>query len=96
MIFILGFLLAVPSWPRQISATMTKFEQQFEDMDVRAGYMEGAMNSSTSSATPQEEVDGLIRMVADENQLELGAAFEDAAVPTGAAAQPDGLQPLPP
>lgn len=40
----------------QISSTMTQFEQQFEDMDVRAGYMEGAMNSTTSSATPQEEV----------------------------------------
>jgi len=69
----------------KISATMSNFEQQFEDMDVRAGYMEGSMNATTSSATPQEEVDGLIRMVADENQLELGNAFDDALVPSSQA-----------
>eukprot|EP00617_Octactis_speculum_P019615 CAMPEP_0185752304 /NCGR_PEP_ID=MMETSP1174-20130828/11112_1 /TAXON_ID=35687 /ORGANISM="Dictyocha speculum, Strain CCMP1381" /LENGTH=190 /DNA_ID=CAMNT_0028429701 /DNA_START=114 /DNA_END=686 /DNA_ORIENTATION=- len=62
----------------KISATMTDFEQQFEDMDVRAGYMEDAMNSSTASATPQEDVDGLIKMVADENNLALGSALDDA------------------
>eukprot|EP00618_Florenciella_parvula_P012142 CAMPEP_0119543450 /NCGR_PEP_ID=MMETSP1344-20130328/54124_1 /TAXON_ID=236787 /ORGANISM="Florenciella parvula, Strain CCMP2471" /LENGTH=93 /DNA_ID=CAMNT_0007587733 /DNA_START=26 /DNA_END=306 /DNA_ORIENTATION=- len=30
-------------------------------------------NTSTSSATPQEDVDSLIQKVADENQLELGS-----------------------
>uniref|UniRef100_A0A7S2WTG4 Uncharacterized protein n=1 Tax=Rhizochromulina marina TaxID=1034831 RepID=A0A7S2WTG4_9STRA len=79
----------------KISATMTNFEQQFEDMDVRAGYMEGAMNSSTSSATPQEDVDSLIKIVADENQLELGAAFEDAAVPTAKPAEAEQTEAAP-
>lgn len=62
----------------KISSTMSQFEEQFETMDVRAGYMESAMNASTSSATPQEDVDGLIRMVADENNLALGNALDEA------------------
>lgn len=62
----------------RISKTMDSFEQQFEDMDVRAGYMENAMSSSTAMSTPQEEVDGLIQMVADEAGLELGEQLDDA------------------
>jgi len=34
-------------------------------------------NTSTSSATPQEDVDSLIQKVADENQLELGSQLDD-------------------
>ena len=49
----------------KISKTMDNFEKQFEDMDVRSGYMENAMSNSSASATPAEEVDQLIRMVAD-------------------------------
>ena len=41
---------------------MDKFEKQFEDMDVRAGYMEGTMAASTATSTPQEEVDALIQV----------------------------------
>lgn len=62
----------------RISKTMDNFEQQFEDMDVRAGYMENAMSNSTSMSTPQEQVDGLIQMVADEAGLELGEQLDDA------------------
>lgn len=62
----------------RISRTMDNFEQQFEDMDVRAGYMENAMGDSTAMSTPQEQVDGLIQMVADEAGLELGEQLDDA------------------
>lgn len=62
----------------RISKTMDNFEQQFEDMDVRAGYMENAMSNSTAMSTPQEQVDGLIQMVADEAGLELGEQLDDA------------------
>lgn len=62
----------------RISKTMDSFEQQFEDMDVRAGYMENAMSSSTAMSTPQEQVDDLIMMVADEAGLELGQELDDA------------------
>ncbi|CAM9849886.1 unnamed protein product [Chrysoparadoxa australica] len=62
----------------KISKTMDKFETQFEDMDVRAGYMENAMSDSTALGTPQEQVDELIHMVADEAGLELGNVLDDA------------------
>ncbi|CAN0541297.1 unnamed protein product [Ectocarpus sp. 12 AP-2014] len=77
----------------RISKTMDSFEQQFEDMDVRAGYMENAMGDSTAMSTPQEQVDGLIQMVADEAGLELGEQLDDAGpvsnkVPAKPAAAP--------
>ena len=50
---------------------MDSFEQNFEDMDVRAAYMEGAMNASTAQATPQDEVDTLMREVAESYNLDL-------------------------
>lgn len=61
----------------KISAVMDKFEQQFEDLDVKAAYMDQAMNSTTANATPVDQVDELVKMVADENNLQLGEAFSD-------------------
>lgn len=60
-----------------LSSIMDKFETQFEDLDVKAEYMEGAMNSTTATITPAEQVDGLIQMVADQNNLELGDEFSE-------------------
>ena len=37
----------------KISYTMEEFEKQFADMDVKSGYMEGAMEASTSMSTPR-------------------------------------------
>eukprot|EP00584_Thalassiosira_punctigera_P001409 CAMPEP_0172529866 /NCGR_PEP_ID=MMETSP1067-20121228/3816_1 /TAXON_ID=265564 ORGANISM="Thalassiosira punctigera, Strain Tpunct2005C2" /NCGR_SAMPLE_ID=MMETSP1067 /ASSEMBLY_ACC=CAM_ASM_000444 /LENGTH=205 /DNA_ID=CAMNT_0013313993 /DNA_START=359 /DNA_END=976 /DNA_ORIENTATION=+ len=59
----------------KISQIMDKFEQQFEDLDVKAAYMDTAMNATTASATPVDQVDELVKMVADENNLELGEEF---------------------
>uniref|UniRef100_A0A7S1Z7S6 Uncharacterized protein n=1 Tax=Trieres chinensis TaxID=1514140 RepID=A0A7S1Z7S6_TRICV len=75
----------------QLSATMDKFESQFEDLDVKTQYMEGAMNATTATSTPAEQVDELITMVADENNLELGDAFAEAG-PVGKKA-PEVKQP---
>jgi len=61
----------------KISKTMDKFESQFEDLDVKTQYMEGAMNATTATSTPSDQVDDLIMMVADKNNLELGDAFSD-------------------
>ena len=61
----------------EISKIMDKFEGQFEDLDVKAEYMEGTMNATTASSTPAEQVDSLIMMVADENDLALGDAFSE-------------------
>lgn len=63
--------------PEEISKIMDKFESQFEDLDVKAEYMEGTMNATTATTTPTEQVDELIMMVADENNLELGEAFSE-------------------
>jgi len=83
--------------PEEISKIMDKFESQFEDLDVKAEYMEGTMNATTATSTPAEQVDTLIMMVADENNLELGEAFSEMG-PVGKLpekqkeAEPDDLE----
>jgi charged multivesicular body protein 1 len=47
----------------QIAKTMEEFERQFENMDVRSGYMESTMESTTSLSTPPEQVDNLIQVI---------------------------------
>lgn len=68
-----------------------QFEQQFEDLDVKAAYMDTAMNATTANATPVDQVDDLVKMVADENNLELGEAFSDLG-PIGKIKEPEKKQ----
>merc|ERR1719234_1603435 len=44
----------------KISAVMDQFEKQFENLDLNSEYMENAMQSSTSQAMPEEQVDNLM------------------------------------
>ena len=37
----------------QVTEMMTKFEQQFESLDVQSQFMEGAMNATTTMTTPE-------------------------------------------
>lgn len=82
----------------KISKAMDKFEKQFEDLDVRSAYMNEAMSSTTASATPEDEVDNLIRMVADEHSLDVGVGMDELGAPaTGVpqaaqAAAPEGKE----
>jgi charged multivesicular body protein 1 len=62
----------------KLSTLMDKFEQQFEDLDVKTGYMESSMNATTVTSTPTEQVDELIGKVADQHNLQLGDAFTEA------------------
>jgi charged multivesicular body protein 1 len=55
----------------KITAVMDKFEKQFEDLDVKTEYIEGAMNQTTTSTTPADQVDTLINQVAEEHGLEI-------------------------
>jgi charged multivesicular body protein 1 len=71
----------------QISLVMDKFEQQFEDLDVQAGYMEGAMNGSTATSMPTEEVDALMSKVADEAGLELTQDMAAQKAPSSRVAE---------
>jgi charged multivesicular body protein 1 len=61
----------------QLTKVMDKFEKQFEDLDIRTSYIDGAMASTTAMASPIDQVDELIMMVADANNLELGEAFSE-------------------
>jgi len=65
---------------QKISEVMDKFESQFEDLDVKTSVMEESMGVATTTATPVEQVDDLIRQVADEAGLDVAAQL--ASVPT--------------
>eukprot|EP00093_Oithona_nana_P004030 04030.XXX_53980_52077_1 [CDS] Oithona nana genome sequencing. len=56
---------------QKISEVMDKFESQFEDLDVRTSVMEDAMGSATTTTTPVNQVEALMKQVADENGLEI-------------------------
>jgi|EP00670_Eutreptiella_braarudii_P007162 charged multivesicular body protein 1 len=55
--------------PTRISQIMDTFEKQFETLDVTSEYMENAIGSTTALTTPDEEVNGLMAAIADENDL---------------------------
>jgi len=62
----------------KISTIMDKFEKQFEDLDVAAGYYENATSSATAVGTPQEDVDRLMNQVKDDAGIELNQNLEEA------------------
>ncbi|KAJ2811859.1 hypothetical protein GGI24_006764, partial [Coemansia furcata] len=64
----------------QMSKLMDTFETQFEDLDVQTGYMEGAISGVTTLTMPQNEVDLLMRQVADESGLTLKDAMQELPV----------------
>merc|ERR1712223_1470981 len=65
---------------QKISEVMDKFESQFEDLDVHTAVMEDAMGSATTTTTPENQVEALMKQVADENGLEITENL--ASVPT--------------
>ena len=69
----------------KVSKIMETFEKQFEDLDVRAGVMASTMSSATTLTTPQDQVDLLIKQVADENGLELIDQVANAPSATASA-----------
>jgi charged multivesicular body protein 1 len=60
----------------EITRVMDNFEKQFEDLDVRAEYMENAMQSTTAMTTPEDDVETLMRQVADENDIEFQSELD--------------------
>ncbi|XP_032410885.1 charged multivesicular body protein 1b-like isoform X2 [Xiphophorus hellerii] len=59
----------------QISALMNQFERHFETLDVQTVLMEDTMGSTSTLTTPQNEVDTLLREMADEAGLDLSVAL---------------------
>jgi len=60
---------------------MDKFESQFSDLDVQTSYMEDAMGSTTAVSTPQDQVDSLMRLMAEEANIELQQDLATNQVP---------------
>lgn len=90
----------------KIASVMEKFEKQFDSLDVRAGYMDSAIASTTATAVPEDEVDTMMDEIATRNGLEIGDSLPTAgrgstvAAATAAAAAPSRVAmadaPLPP
>jgi len=47
----------------KITATMGKFEDLFEDLDVHTQVMDSSMSTATTLTTPQDQVDSLMKQV---------------------------------
>jgi charged multivesicular body protein 1 len=69
----------------QISSLMDKFEQQFESLDVQTGVMSDAMQSTTTMAAPQNQIDLLMQEVADEAGIELNQNLPSIGTSVGVA-----------
>jgi len=61
----------------KVSATMEKFESQFEELDVRSSTVEQTLGAATALSTPEDEVTALIRQVAAENALDIEDQLAD-------------------
>ncbi|CAF1129566.1 unnamed protein product [Adineta ricciae] len=55
----------------ELAKVMDKFEQAFEDFDVKEQVMSNAMNQAMATSAPTEAVHDLLRQIADENNLEI-------------------------
>jgi charged multivesicular body protein 1 len=62
----------------KISGTMDKFERLFGDLDTHTEVMENTMASAMTLTTPEDQVDNLMRQVAEENGLEVLDKMTDA------------------
>ena len=74
---------------------MHKFETQFENLDVHTSVMEGAMSSATTLSTPADQVDDLMKKVAEENGLDVLDKLKEAQVgqtlPSGTVQEDEAL-----
>mmetsp|Transcript_23575 Transcript_23575/g.57594 ORF Transcript_23575/g.57594 Transcript_23575/m.57594 type:complete len:220 (+) Transcript_23575:159-818(+) len=65
----------------EISKTMGVFESQFEDLDMRATYMDGAIAETTAQSTPQDQVNLLLQQVGDEHNLDVSGMMGGSKAP---------------
>nr|KAG5696615.1 hypothetical protein BaRGS_034076 [Batillaria attramentaria] len=70
----------------KVEQIMSKFEKQFEDLDVRTSTMDQAMGSAMTLSTPQDQVEALITQVAEENGLEVIDQLKDLKSPAASVA----------
>ncbi|CAH8666807.1 unnamed protein product [Schistosoma margrebowiei] len=67
----------------KLEKVMSKFESQFEDLDIRSSTMENSMKNIFTLSAPEDEINSLIKQVAEENSLEVSHAIADAPVVGG-------------
>lgn len=63
--------------PEVMACNMEKFEKIFEDLDVRSEYMSNAIDSTTATATPADQVDELITQVGEQHALDVGGMLQN-------------------
>ena len=56
---------------------MEKFESVFTDLDTHTEVMENTMSSATTLSTPENQVEGLMQQVAEENGLDIVNKLEE-------------------
>lgn len=72
----------------KVEQIMGKFEKQFEDIDVRTSTLENSMSSATTLSTPQDQVESLMKQIAEENDLDITEQLTDLN-PTTASIRED-------
>ncbi|CAK9295550.1 unnamed protein product [Gordionus sp. m RMFG-2023] len=55
----------------KVSKIMEKFEKNFENLDVQSSVLDQSMSSATTLTIPTDQVETLIKQVAEENGLEI-------------------------
>lgn len=65
-----------------VTQIMETFEKQSGNLDIAMDAYQGAMNQTTATSTPQEDVDRLISQVADEAGVELKQQMDTATPST--------------
>eukprot|EP00916_Digyalum_oweni_P012191 GHVL01020183.1.p1 GENE.GHVL01020183.1~~GHVL01020183.1.p1 ORF type:complete len:134 (+),score=20.75 GHVL01020183.1:309-710(+) len=63
-----------------ITRSMDQFEKLFDDLDARSDYVTNAVDSTTATTTPIDQVDSLIQQVADDHALDVSVMLSDAPV----------------
>ncbi|CAH8871745.1 unnamed protein product [Trichobilharzia szidati] len=67
----------------KLEKVMSKFESQFEDLDVRSATIENSMKNTFTLSAPEQEINALIKQVAEENGLEVSQAIAGAPIVSG-------------
>ena len=65
-----------------LTGIMDKFESQFQDLDTRTAVMENSISGATALSTPLDQIEALMREVADENALDADATLAAVAAPS--------------
>lgn len=64
----------------KITKTMDQFEKNFEELDIQSSVMESAIQQSTGNMLPEDQVDNLMKEVADEHGIALAANLSDVPI----------------